>query len=75
MNAHLYTNILFKTHVTNNKEALFYDEKNSTDNSFFREYLLWALLDVQEIDVLEKPTRFLTLDLKINLLETFLGEL
>lgn len=71
MNAHLYTNILFKTRVTNNKEALVYDEKNSTHNSFFREYLLWALLDVQEIDVLEKSTRFLTLDLKINLLETF----
>lgn len=71
MNAHLYTNILFKTRVTNNKEALVYDEKNSTDNSFFREYLLWAVLDVQKIDVLEKSTRFLTLDLKINLLENF----
>ena len=66
VNSHWYTNILFKNHATSRvKKHLFIDK------SLFSEvvkHLLPAHLGVQQIYVLEKPMRFLTLDLKTKLI-------
>ena len=37
INAHLYTNIFFKNHVTYNEEAFTYEERNSNGKSLFSE--------------------------------------
>ena len=69
VNTNWYTNILFKNHftsrVTNN---LFMRKDVALTRVCLVKYLLSVRLEDQQIDVLEKPMHFLTLDLKKKLI-------
>ena len=63
------TNILLENHVTNRvKKHLLMRKDTALSRGFLVKHFLPAFLEVQQIDVLEKPVRFLTICLKAKLI-------
>ena len=69
VNTNWYTNILSKNHFTNRvTKNLFMRKDVALTRVCLAKYLLSVSLEDQQIDVLEKPMHFLTLDLKKKLI-------